>query len=83
MFEFSPLNTDCFQVLLNLVAQQFKDDLLIIQLDDGEFDKAIAIKGYSIAIVVSTASFARINRIEQVWQYLKRRLRWSLRATVD
>ncbi|MBD2021724.1 hypothetical protein H6F43_16205 [Leptolyngbya sp. FACHB-36] len=34
-FEFSHLNTDCFQVFLNLVAEQFKDDLLIIQLDNG------------------------------------------------
>src|SRR4028119_409658 len=38
-FEFSHLNTDCFQVFLNLVAEQFKDDLLILQLDNGGFHK--------------------------------------------
>ena len=39
-FEFSHLNTDCFQVFLNLVSEQFKDDLLILQLDNGGFHKA-------------------------------------------
>lgn len=39
-FEFSHLNTDCFQVFLNLISEQFKEDLLILQLDNGGFHKA-------------------------------------------
>jgi hypothetical protein len=31
-YEFSHLNTDCFQIFLNLVAQQFPDDLLMVRL---------------------------------------------------
>jgi len=43
-FEFSHLNIDCFQVFLNLVADQFKDGCLIIQLDNGGFHKAKRLK---------------------------------------
>lgn len=39
-YEFTHLNTDCFQVFLNLVSDQFTDDVLIIQLDNGGFHKA-------------------------------------------
>lgn len=43
-FEFSHLNTDYFQVFLNLVAQQFPEDLLILQLDNGGFHRAKRLK---------------------------------------
>ena len=36
-FEFTHLNSQCFQIFLELVAQTFPDDLLIIQLDNGGF----------------------------------------------
>jgi hypothetical protein len=39
-YEFSHLNTDCFQVFLNLIAQQFADEVIILQLDNGAFHKA-------------------------------------------
>jgi hypothetical protein len=39
-WEFSHLNTDCFQIFLNLVSQHFADSVLIIQLDNGAFHKA-------------------------------------------
>lgn len=39
-WEFSDLNTDCFQIFLNLVSQHFADSVLIIQLDNGAFHKS-------------------------------------------
>lgn len=83
-FEFSHLNTDCFQMFLNLVSEQFKDDLLIIQLDNGAFHKAKRLQMPSNIIVIFQPPYCpELNPIEQVWQYLKRRLRWSLAATLD
>jgi hypothetical protein len=83
-FEFSHLNTDCFQVFLDLVSEQFKDDLLIIQLDNGAFHKAKRLQVPSNIIVIFQPPYCpELNPIEQVWQYLKRRLRWSLAATLD
>lgn len=83
-FEFSHLNTDCFQVFLNLVAEQFKDDLLILQLDNGGFHKAKRLNVPSnIILMFQPPHCPELNPIEQVWQYLKRRLRWSLPTTLD
>lgn len=83
-FEFSHLNTDCFQVFLNLVSEQFKDDVLILQLDNGGFHKAKRLKVPSnIILMFQPPHCPELNPIEQVWQYLKRRLRWSLPTTLD
>ncbi len=82
-FECSHLNTDCFQVFLNLVAEQFKEDLLIIQLDNGRFHKAKRLQVPSnIILMFQPPHCPELNPIEQVWQYLKRRLRWSLPTTL-
>ena len=83
-FEFSHLNTDCFQIFLNLISEQFKDSLLIIQLDNGAFHKAKRLNVPSnIILLFQPPHCPELNPIEQVWQYLKRRLRWSLPTTLD
>ena len=83
-FEFSHLNTDCFQAFLDLVSEEFKDELLIIQLDNGAFHKAKRLKvPANIMLCFQPPHCPELNPIEQVWQYLKRRLRWSLPATLD
>ncbi|MBD2001431.1 transposase, partial [Leptolyngbya sp. FACHB-541] len=68
----------------NLVSQTFKDDLLIIQLDNGRFHKAKRLKvPDNIVLMFQPPHCPELNPIEQVWQYLKRRLRWSLPTTLD
>lgn len=58
-FEFSHLNTDCFQVFLNLVSQQFHNQLLIIQLDNGAFHKAKKLRvRRKYHLVVSTSALS-------------------------
>lgn len=37
-FEFSHLDTDCFQIFINLISEHYLDDLLIIQLGEFVFD---------------------------------------------
>ena len=83
-YEFTHLNTDCFQVFLNLVSQQFKDDILIIQLDNGAFHQAKRlVVPHNIILLFQPPHCPESNPIEQVWQYLKRQLRWTLPHSLE
>lgn len=83
-YEFTQLNTDCFQVFLNLVSEQFKDDVLMIQLDNGGFDKAKRLRvPHHIILLFQPPHSPQSNPIEQVWQYLKRQLRWTLPSNLE
>lgn len=77
-FEFSHLNSKCFQIFLELVSKHFPDDILIIQLDNGGFHKAkkLQVPG-NIILMFQPPHCPESNAIEQVWQYLKRGLRWK------
>ena len=71
-------------MFLNLVSQQFHNELLIIQLDNGAFHKAKRLRvPENIILLFQPPHCPELNPIEQVWQYLKRRLRWSLPTTLD
>lgn len=83
-YEFSHLNTDCFQIFLNLVAAQFPEDWLIVQLDNGAFHKAKRLQvPDNIVLLFQPPHCPELNPIEQVWQYLKRRFRWHLPKTLE
>lgn len=83
-YEFSHFNTDCFQVFLNLVAQQFPDSILIIQLDQAGCHRAKRLRiPANIILMFQPAHAPETNPIEQVWQYLKRGLRWQLPQTLE
>lgn len=56
--------------------------MLIIQLDNGRFDKAKRLKLPSNIILLFQPPRPQLNPIEQVWQDL-RQLRWSLPTTLD
>ncbi len=82
--EFSHLNTDCFQIFLNLISENFADSVLIIQLDNGAFHKAKRLQvPDNIILLFQPAHSPELNPIEQIWQYIKRRLRWLLPKNLD
>lgn len=83
-WEFLHLNTDCFQIFLNLISQHFTDSVLIIQLDNGAFHKAKRLQvPDNIILLFQPAHSPELNPIEPVWQYIKRRLRWLLPKKLD
>lgn len=83
-YEFTHLNTQCFQVFLELVAAKFADSILIIQLDNGAFHKAKKLRVPSnIILMFQPPHSPESNPIEQVWQHLKRGLKWNLAASLD
>ncbi|MDY7016104.1 MAG: IS630 family transposase [Cyanobacteriota bacterium] len=82
--EFTHLNSQCFGVFLQLVAEKFADSILIIQLDNGRFHKAKKLKGpENIILMFQPPHCPESNPIEQVWQYLKKGLRWKLPSSLD
>lgn len=83
-YEFSHLNSQCFEIFLQLVAEKFPDSILIIQLDNGRFHKAKKLKiPENIILMFQPPHCPESNPIEQVWQYLKKGLRWSLPNNLD
>ena len=83
-YEFSHLNGKCFEKYLELLSEQYADSILIIQLDNGRFHKGKDLKVPSKIILMFQPPYApELNPIEQVWQYLKRGLRWKLPANLD
>ncbi|QXE21713.1 hypothetical protein B6N60_00390 [Richelia sinica FACHB-800] len=66
------------------ISQHFTDSVLIIQLDNGAFHQAKRLQvPDNIILLFQPAHSPELNPIEQVWQYLKRRLRWLLPKKLD
>jgi DDE superfamily endonuclease len=83
-YEFTHFNTDCFQVFLNLVSEQFHDSILIIQLDQAGCHRAKRLQIPSNIILMFQPSHApETNPIERVWLHLKQGLRWKLPKTLE
>jgi DDE superfamily endonuclease len=83
-YEFTHFNTDCFQVFLNLVSQQYSDSILIIQLDQAGCHRAKRLEIPPNIILMFQPSHApETNPIERVWLHLKQGLRWQLPKTLD
>ncbi|HEY9655580.1 MAG TPA: IS630 family transposase [Crinalium sp.] len=83
-YEFTHLNSDCFQAFLDLVSEQYKDCILIIQLDQAGAHKAKRLKLPANIILLFQPSHApETNPIERVWQHFKLGLRWQLPKDLD
>jgi len=83
-WEFTHLNTDCFQAFLDWVSAAYADSILIIQLDNGAFHKAKRSEVPSnIVLLFQPPHYPELNPIEQVWQHLKKRLHRQLPAHLD
>lgn len=83
-YEFTHCDTDCFQAFLELVSQHYPEDIIMIQLDNAAWHKAKRLSvPENIILMFQPPHCPELNPIEQVWQYLKKRLRWLRPATLD
>lgn len=83
-YEFTHCDTDCFGIFLELVSQRYSDDVIIIQLDNAAWHKAKRLSvPNNIILMFQPPHCPELNPIEQVWQYLKKRLRWLRPANLD
>jgi len=85
-WEFSHLDSDCFQVFLNQFAEAFAESLNLLQLDNGCFHKAQQLEWPDNIIPIfqpphspqlNPYAFGGAKPYERLWQQLKRPLRWN------
>lgn len=77
-YEFTHCNTDYFEAFLRLVAKQYPGSILIIQLDQASYHHAERLQVSDNVISMFRPPYCpECNPIEQVWKYLKKRLRWQ------
>lgn len=76
-YEFSTVDTDCFQIFLNLFSQQYADSLNIIHLEQGGFhiSKELEIP-QNVVLLFQPAHSPELNPAERVWEYIRAELRW-------
>lgn len=83
-YEFSHLDTICFQEFLSLLSQYYPQDFHIIQLDNGKFHLTSWLKVPSnIILLFQPPHSPEVNPIERLWKDLKKHLRWQLFSTLD
>ena len=83
-YEFTHLNSECFQVFLDLVSEQYKDSILLIQLDQAGAHKAKRLQiPCNIILRFQPSHAPETNPIERVWKHLKLGLRWQLPKDLD
>ncbi len=90
-YEFTHLDTVCFEKFLELFASQYPLDLHIIQVDNGGFYSSLNLSiPENVILLFGPAYSPEVNPIERLWGYLKEQLKWlrfdnieELRAAVQ
>lgn len=78
-YEFSHLDSICFEKYLELLAQKYPDELHIIQLDNGGLHQANDLTiPENIVLLFQPPYSPQVNPIERFWKELKKKLRWKL-----
>lgn len=78
-WEFSHMDSACFQVYLQEFARAYPEDLHIIQLDNGPLHTAKKLKlPPNIVLLFQPAHSPELNPIERLWEHLKGQLRWQV-----
>ena len=83
-YEFSHLDTECFEEYLKQFSQQYPKDIHIWQLDNGSFHKAKRLKVLgNILLLFQPSHCPELNPIERLWEHLKGLLSWALFSNLD
>lgn len=78
LYEFSHLDTICFEKFLELFAQKYPKDLHIIQLDNGGFHNSLNLNiPENVILLFQPAYSPEVNPIERLWEYIKEQLKWK------
>jgi transposase len=90
-YEFTHLDTVCFEKFLELFASEYPEDLHIIQVDNGGFHNSLNLSiPENVILLFQPAYSPEVNPIERLWGYVKEQLKWlrfdqieELRAAVQ
>lgn len=79
LWEFSHLDSICFEAFLNYFSQQYPQQMHIIQLDNSGAHTAgdITVPG-NIQLLFQPPYAPELNPIERLWKFIKDQLAWQL-----
>lgn len=84
IWEFSHLNAECFNIFLEKFAENYPEDIHVIQLDNGAFHLSQYLKiPNNIILLFQPAHTPQVNPIERFWQEIKRDLNWESFHNLD
>jgi hypothetical protein len=83
-YEFSHLDSYCFQLFINQVSQRFADSVVILQMDRAKFHLSRQLDWPENLIpICQPAHCPELNPIERLWEYIKAQLRWDNCLNLD
>ena len=83
-YEFSHLDSDCFQIFVDQVSGTFADSVVVMQMDRGSFHRSQQLDWpENIIPIFQPAHSPELNPIERLWEHLKAQLRWDNCHTLD
>ncbi|WP_033364715.1 IS630 family transposase [Mastigocladopsis repens] len=84
IWEFSHLNTACFNIFLEKFSETYSQDIHILQLDNGAFHFSQHLKlPENIVLLFQPPHTPQVNPIERLWEEVKRHLTWESFSTLD
>lgn len=82
--EFSHLDSTCFQVFLERLAQHYPHQLHLLQLDNASAHTATSLQiPQNLILFFQPPHTPQVNPIERLWQHLKDQLSWMNFAHLD
>ena len=83
-YEYSHLDSCCFQLFINQVSQRFADSVVILQMDRGRFHLTRQLDWpENLMPICQPAHSPELNPIERLWEYIKAQLRWDNCHSLD
>lgn len=77
-YEFSHLDSSCYQHFLEMVSAHWSDSVVIMQMDRGSFHCSQHLDyPENIIPIFQPAHCPELNPIERLWEHLKAQLRWQ------
>jgi len=74
-WEFSHLDSMCFQIFLDKRREKYPASLNVIQLDNGKFHHSTSLRiPDNILLIFQPPYTPELNRIDRIWSHIKQEL---------